>query len=741
MQINENHIKEAESILINGKEFDTERLNFIKKLDSCDLLAVPGSGKTTALQAKLYCIAKHLPFKDGSGILILSHTNAAVEEIEKNLKQHCPILFQYPNFVGTVQSFVNKFLANPACFEKYKTYLRTIDNDIANNRIIGYIKSLNFNNTLSTYLFFQTYNQYATISKNILEEKYDVPIGKSAEIIGLLKDQKIIRKGSLVYNKVKNNQMINNIQASLEIRNIVSALHTKATRIANKEKVYRGIKYELDFIENKFISTESLSIEADSGKILLDIYENNFTKGIARFRDCYSLAFWFIEKYPEIKKIIKHRFKYVFIDEMQDLEKFQIDILDKIFYEESTTTVMQRIGDINQSIYNSGKTLKETADWNPRNQEFLNGSYRLTPENANIVNCFTLDRQKDENVNPRFIVDGRRRLDTAIKPHLILFNTQTMGKLENQFKELIQKYSLQETPEGKKYGFKIIGWNAKWDDNEEHNGKLRLENIFATYKKEAKGNKETFDSLSKYLQLFDRQKNTLETTRKAVLNLLIHILRIEDKTYPTMSRGRENNRYYTKSEMIKHIQQKENNCNYELFKTKVYVWSYLLSVRHDFTAVFESVVKFINNEFKEWFHLDLKQDTRNFIGTQFEPINTTNESVAQTNDDNEIHIEINTVHSAKGQTHCATMYVETSYHTYETLKARIKETLKMEEHGFDISIPNNTRGIEALKMMYVGFSRPTHLLCFACLKENLSDIENYRATGWEIVDITEERAS
>ena len=44
----------------------------------------------------------------------------------------------------------------------------------------------------------------------------------------------------------------------------------------------------------------------------------------------------------------------------------------------------------------------------------------------------------------------------------------------------------------------------------------------------------------------------------------------------------------------------------------------------------------------------------------------------------------------------------------------------------------------ALKMMYVGFSRPTHLLCFAVLKENVKDdIQKLENAGWEKVDITQ----
>lgn len=37
--------------------------------------------------------------------------------------------------------------------------------------------------------------------------------------------------------------------------------------------------------------------------------------------------------------------------------------------------------------------------------------------------------------------------------------------------------------------------------------------------------------------------------------------------------------------------------------------------------------------------------------------------------------------------------------------------------------------------MYVGFSRPTHLLCFSDLEENVKDdLENYKITNWVIIN-------
>src|SRR5665213_1200027 len=104
----------AEGFLFQpGQSFDAERRAFIRRLDTLDLQAVPGSGKTTALLAKLLILERRLPFADGSGVLVLSHTNAALDEIKGRIGQFCPLLFAYPNFVGTIQSFVDHFFALP----------------------------------------------------------------------------------------------------------------------------------------------------------------------------------------------------------------------------------------------------------------------------------------------------------------------------------------------------------------------------------------------------------------------------------------------------------------------------------------------------------------------------------------------------------------------------------------------------------------------------------------------------
>jgi len=136
INITSEDIHYAEKILLpEGKEFDDERKAFIRNFDTIDLQAVPGSGKTTVLLAKLLILERYLPFQDGSGVLIISHTNAAIDEIKHKIQKHCPKLFSYPNFIGTIQSFVDEFLAIPFYISKYKKKPSRIDNEIYNEKI------------------------------------------------------------------------------------------------------------------------------------------------------------------------------------------------------------------------------------------------------------------------------------------------------------------------------------------------------------------------------------------------------------------------------------------------------------------------------------------------------------------------------------------------------------------------------------------------------------------------------
>ncbi|BFL10996.1 UvrD-helicase domain-containing protein [[Clostridium] hylemonae] len=101
--------------VMNGKlQFDDARKQVIKNMESIDIQAFPGSGKTTILVAKLAILAKKWSFPN-SGICVLSHTNVAREEIEDRLGNSDVgrKLLSYPHFIGTVHSFCDTYITLP----------------------------------------------------------------------------------------------------------------------------------------------------------------------------------------------------------------------------------------------------------------------------------------------------------------------------------------------------------------------------------------------------------------------------------------------------------------------------------------------------------------------------------------------------------------------------------------------------------------------------------------------------
>lgn len=93
---------------------DEPRRDFLKSMDTVDVAACPGSGKTTLVVAKLAILARHWKSRM-QGICVLSHTNAAREEIEKRLggTEVGQRLLRFPHYIDTIHGFTGRFLASP----------------------------------------------------------------------------------------------------------------------------------------------------------------------------------------------------------------------------------------------------------------------------------------------------------------------------------------------------------------------------------------------------------------------------------------------------------------------------------------------------------------------------------------------------------------------------------------------------------------------------------------------------
>ncbi|MGD0573413.1 MAG: UvrD-helicase domain-containing protein [Sedimentisphaerales bacterium] len=648
IEINDNDIAHAEMILFGkGGAFDddrNERKAFIKNLETIDLQAVPGSGKTTVLLAKLLILERHLPFEEGSGILVISHTNAAVNEIKKRIGQYCPKLFAYPNFVGTIQTFADIFLAIPHYTQKYGKRPWRIDDESYNENI--YIPA----------------KAYAWL------------------------DNHPYQKGDVLYESRLNE---------------------------NDELVIANYRFPLkDRNSDTYIS-------------LLEMKQALREKGILCYDDAYVLALKAIKLNPILQRLLQQRFRYAFVDEMQDMDYHQYNLLEQIFNDVNSSSIYQRIGDKNQAIFSGDIKLDDI--WISRATVLpITGSRRLSSMIAKIVEPFGM---------PREPIVGRNAQEDALPPHVIVFDDNSISNVLPKFCELVRKYiDGGKIPENYEYPIKAIAWRKGED------GKFGLKNYWPDFETNAFKSKTDYPNFKSYLLFAKKegsQKDGIESIYKSILNAFLKVLRLEQVKNPESKTG-----YFSIGSLQKHLKD-EHTGFYEDFRLLLFHWCrdiYSEKINHAFSDIKNIIPQFVN-----CFGRNLEKSFE-FVNdesslTISEPSDKSSDAKPKNNiyrcQKTDIAVEIGTVHSVKGQTHTATLYLESYYYkdgNGENAKSYESQRLKEQFAGQTIADKVSDRTKQSARMVYVGFSRPTHLLCFAVHKDRF-DPKAFSGNGWLILKV------
>jgi DNA helicase-2/ATP-dependent DNA helicase PcrA len=717
ISITEEDIAFAEAILLpEGKIFDDERRAFIKNFETIDLQAVPGSGKTTALLAKLLILERKLPFDDGSGILVISHTNAAVDEIKDKIQKYCPKLFSYPNFIGTIQSFVDDFLAIPFGLNYLGVKINCIDKERFEEEIINKFSEIKW---LEEYgrpqgLFFAKHFQRAILE---LIDFSNYALTKK-ELEGELKKHSRARTktADLITDLNRHSKSTSTIIT-------IKAVYSKIDILTNNDLRYAMLDFEkeiiCDYNEDLIIGQVNAKNQVNEKyEGLKKVIDYVLKKGIISYRFAYLLAKNQLHYYPKSIELLQKRFSYVFVDEMQDMDAYQYDLLERIFFDQNKSiSKYQRIGDKNQSIYNGNA--KDVDYWSNREIVLpLNGSQRLTPAIANVVNNFALFQSEGSGI----IGLG----DSLLKPYIIKYSTTSIQNVIPKYLELIKRLQAGgHFPLKPKHPIKIISWNSTWKTEQEKNNpdNVRLVDYHTSFSRAEHKLKVDYSSLKAYLYYFDKKKKTLEPIRKSILNAFLKILRLESVLNPDC-------RYFTKKQLIEAIKGQSINLQidiYTIFKQNLYNWSIEI-IRGKYDEVYKLICNYIPS-FLEIFEKQIN-NSREFIIATMEIVDGYEESKVSNNNLklDELEIEVTTVHAAKGQTHSATLYLESSYYGQHETERLNNQLLGKAFNDKRVYHKQST------KMAYVGFSRPTDLLCLAVHEDRyMAFLNTINLQEWEVV--------
>jgi len=616
---------------------DPERLAVIKCNKSTDIVACPGSGKTTCLAAKLYLLCNRIPFKNNRGVCILAHTNNTIDIIKKKLGSKAEIYSSYPNYLGTIQSFVDRFLAIPASIAYFGIRPVAIDNDIYYSEIES--------------------------QRRLLGRK----VCAWCHRLGRLG-----YPGSIRYKWSKFDNSDFEICRGIEEEEIN---YNYSINIGNPPTPYK-IEYSFKRMKNEISK-----------------------KGILCFDDAYSYAARYLYDNGEILvPIFSRRFKYVFIDEMQDTSKHQLEIIDNCF---DNSVIIQRFGDPNQAIYSDISALKASAEWNIRkNPLYITSSRRFTPPVAKVVNKMRTEPLKGK-------ITGEER-SVEILPIIILVNEKNRHNVFKAFAKIIDEENLNKN----EYPFKAIGWVGKKKEDD----KLCIPK-YCDYVQKQKREMKEFSCLKGYLaacKYVDPKKSGFRSYKDIIFRCLTKILRIAEV--------RVDGDFFSPTKLENYLAD-NNKKELENLRTKLSKWCFLLCKGKSIEV---EVIDYIRGDFLSMFKENENGKLKKFLTVDYDEEVIRDETVKADNriKINDIDIKISTIHGAKGETHEATLYLETFFR-----KNDIEDIIPF---LIGDGTPNDAQK-KRLKMAYVGMSRARGLLCVASDENSISGYEeDLRNNGWEI---------
>ena len=594
-------------------DFDDDRRAIIKSWD--DVQACPGSGKTTIVAAKLLILEKKLKSAD-MGVCVLTHTNVARNEILARIESHPSgfRLTQYPNFIGTIQEFINRYLASPYLRSTEMNPVRIDDDACA---------SLMGSRISSGTRFFLANKRYASIS-----------------------DLKIHHETG---------------------------------------------KVQVPGFENE--STKP------SYKNLMDVFFERIDRGYFFFSEMYYFARRCIQENAEVVSSLRKRFSYVLVDEMQDTQKFQDDLINELFL--CDEVMLQRLGDPDQAIFDNmgGESPNETFNCNTSLVP-LNSTHRFPVDIAAKISGLS--------VTGIGKLQSFREASDETAHTIFLYTDTTKVNVLERFCELLDFLDI---------------------------------NNHASSAKAVGGTEGQGGFISEYWPSYDRTKS-VKTPRPQLLieavsrewwvmetdAALQHALLMQCVLDLLRGGGVTENvgdytRHYSATSLGSHLR---TTGGYEEFKGLFTSWiMYGTPSQELWEAQCDKLLSLLgidgeDRRVKEYLVYSESNDDDNVIA-QAGTSNIYRSASGR-------EIEVGTIHSVKGETHDATLVLETKNRQYDLEK--LSGRLAFTESG-------NISGIQKEKFarqLYVAASRPRRLLCMAAHQDRIqpevrTQLEQH---GWRI---------
>ncbi|MCF8325778.1 MAG: UvrD-helicase domain-containing protein [Leadbetterella sp.] len=466
-------------------------------------------------------------------------------------------------------------------------------------------------------------------------------------------------------------------------------------------------------------------------------------RGVYLYRDMYSQAHKVCIQNSTLNKTLSMRFPLVFLDEMQDTQRFQDELLCQIFPLEDPNSIVQRFGDPDQAIFQGIESEESNVSFNTKKASemdfVINKSHRFNNSLADKIKSLSvnqIDLSTDiptKNLNERLNVCTQQE---GFRHSVIIFDDSTIHNVIKSFGDIVSQQFQEEYIAKNNFTVKALGAVGKEIDSEDAS-QLRIGHYCLDYNnKKAKNplNSDSFIEIVRYCH----QKSTLDFSKgyKLLVDGIIKWLNILEKKD-------NNNRKFNSKTLRNHLQEKGK---WDEFRSVIYsLLSYNSIITQPFwnincaqiKAIFEVQGNTTAQQYLNYFD-NLPSDEDN------DPLISLPDNRIKHPAGFEIHLS--TIHGVKGETHDATLIMETKQHCFdlESMMDYIIKILPSQDHPQNKlpDKPHYARGFKPNKLfmrqLYVAASRPKHLLCLAMHKSRIKDIQQQalKDLDWNILQLS-----
>ncbi|MEE4705371.1 UvrD-helicase domain-containing protein [Pseudomonas alliivorans] len=466
--------------------------------------------------------------------------------------------------------------------------------------------------------------------------------------------------------------------------------------------------------------------DADSYKIMAAAMGEAAKRGYFCYDEIFVLGKAQLTERPGVGASLRHRFPCVLVDEMQDTSDLQNEYLSTIFPREDGSICVTRVGDPNQAIFDS-EASSQGNDFPDVEQSLdIASSFRFDESIALLANPFAFHpvAQRLRGLRAK---GNEQRL-----PHTIfVFPDGDCGEVLDAY----GRHVLQHLPIEllQKATITALGFTHKGidpEDQDEHYPKT-VAHYWGKYDRNAGGSGYKPPTLVERLRLARYHLTNGETAHQAVEEMaraLIHLANLSDPRMRIKPGARQH--VQVQQLLIKpdDLQQYQHLIVEVLFSSETISQRRWKVLGHRFSSL--AKVLAATNELSEAGkeYLGWVEDAQETI--QEETVAPSMNTYRCVHEQRTVDIKLGSVHSAKGQTHTATLVLET-YNYGHVLNSLMPWMLGQQCHGGkSVKIRQRRR----LLAMYVAMTRPTHLLCLAISRRSLGEGEAFEQSRQMLID-------